>query len=91
MNLALQNDTLPYTRRLRGRMRELVDQLRDDMTKVKEPQARAMFETTAEVLAGLAKAFDDYEKKAEPAWRDQPEPVLQKQHSHAAFLKYFGP
>jgi hypothetical protein len=28
-----------------------------------------MFETAAEVLGGLAKAFEDYEKKNEPAWR----------------------
>jgi hypothetical protein len=29
----------------------------------------AMFETAAEVLKGLVKAFDDYEKKNEAAWR----------------------
>ena len=28
-----------------------------------------MFETSAEVLAALAKAFDDYERKNEGAWR----------------------
>jgi hypothetical protein len=28
-----------------------------------------MFETSAEVLGGLIKAFDDYEKKNETAWR----------------------
>jgi len=28
-----------------------------------------MFETSAEVLTGLAKAFDDYERKNEAAWR----------------------
>jgi hypothetical protein len=28
-----------------------------------------MFETAAEVLTGLIKAFDDYEKKNEAAWR----------------------
>jgi hypothetical protein len=28
-----------------------------------------MFETSAEVLSGLIKAFDDYEKKNEAAWR----------------------
>jgi hypothetical protein len=28
-----------------------------------------MFETAAEVLGGLMKAFQDYEKKNESAWR----------------------
>ena len=28
-----------------------------------------MFETAAEVLTGLKKAFSDYEKKNEKAWR----------------------
>jgi hypothetical protein len=29
-----------------------------------------MFETSAEVLAGLVKAFDDYENQDEAAWSD---------------------
>jgi hypothetical protein len=28
-----------------------------------------MFETSAEVLTGLKKAFSDYEQKSESAWR----------------------
>ena len=32
-------------------------------------QLRAMFETSADVLGGLIKAFSDYEKKNESAWR----------------------
>lgn len=31
-----------------------------------------MFETSAEVLGGLLKAFSDYEKKTEAAWRKAP-------------------
>jgi hypothetical protein len=34
-----------------------------------EPQLKAMFETSAEVLSGLIKACDDYVKKNEAAWR----------------------
>jgi hypothetical protein len=33
---------------------------------------KAMFETSAEVLGGLIKAFDDYEKKNEAARRNRP-------------------
>lgn len=39
------------------------------MEKVDDPRAKAMFETAAEVLLGLARAFADFEKGAEPAWR----------------------
>ena len=37
--------------------------------KVDEPQLKAMFETAAEVLGGLKKAFHDYEQKKEKAWQ----------------------
>ncbi len=30
-----------------------------------------MFETSAEALSGLSKAFSDYERKNEPAWQRQ--------------------
>ena len=43
--------------------------LREDIGKVDEPQFKAMFETAAEVLGGLAKAFGDYQKKSEKAWQ----------------------
>ena len=43
--------------------------MREDIDKVDEPRFKAMFETSAEVLGGLIKAFDDYEKKNEAAWR----------------------
>jgi len=46
-----------------------IDHLRDDVTKVDDPQFKALFETSAEVLGGLVKAFNDYERKSEAAWR----------------------
>jgi DNA-dependent RNA polymerase auxiliary subunit epsilon len=33
-----------------------------------DPEARALFEVSAEVIDGLQKAFNDYEKKNESAW-----------------------
>lgn len=51
-------------------MKKLIDHLRQDVLKVTEPKAQALFETSAEVLGGLVKAFEDYEKKNEPAWRE---------------------
>ncbi|HWM48653.1 MAG TPA: hypothetical protein VNR11_17240 [Xanthobacteraceae bacterium] len=58
-----------HTQKMRQRLRELKDHLREDIAAVDEPQLKAMFETAAEVLGGLEKAFGDYEQKNEPAWR----------------------
>jgi len=56
---------------MKKRFQETITHLRQDINKVEEPQLKAMFETSAEVLTGLTKAFDDYEKKNEAAWRKQ--------------------
>jgi len=53
---------------MKTRLLALVSDLRADIGKIDEPQQKAMFETSAEVLTGLAKAFNDYEKKNEDAW-----------------------
>ena len=42
---------------------------KSDIGKIDEPQVKAMFETSAEVLGDLIKAFRDYEQKNEAAWR----------------------
>ena len=57
-----------------GRFLDLrfIEHLREGVGKVTEPKAQALFETSAEVLTGLVKAFDDYEKKSEEAWRTSP-------------------
>ena len=34
-----------------------------------EPKFKAMFETSAEVLSGLIKAYEDYDQQVESAWR----------------------
>ena len=54
---------------MKKRLQETVSHLREDIQKVDEPQFKAVFETSAEVLNGLIKAFSDYEKKNEAAWR----------------------
>jgi hypothetical protein len=58
-----------HTQNMKKRLSETIAHLREDTAKVDEPQLKAMFETSAEVLGGLVKAFDDYEKKNEAAWR----------------------
>ena len=67
-----KNDPLHHTPKIKTRMRQLIEHLREDVGKVTEPKAQALFETSAEVLTGLVKAFDDYEHKHEKAWRPLP-------------------
>ena len=69
MDALPEDDPRHHTRKMQARLEELSEHLRADVTKVDEPQFRAMFETAAEVLDGLKKAFADYEAKAEAAWR----------------------
>ena len=67
-----KNNPIHHTQKIKVRMRQLIDHLREDVGKVTEPKAQALFETSAEVLTGLVKAFDDYENKSERAWRTEP-------------------
>ena len=72
MKPSSQNDPLHHTQKIAAQMRQLIEHLRQDVGKVTEPKAQALFETTAEVLTGLVKAFGDYENKSEKAWRQEP-------------------
>lgn len=63
------NDPKRHTMKCRARMTDLAQHLREDVEKVDDPRAKAMFETAAEVLLGLDKAFADYEEGDEAAWR----------------------
>jgi hypothetical protein len=60
-----------HTAQMAARLEETITHLREDVQKVDEPQFKAMFETSAEVLQGLVKAFRDYERKEESAWRER--------------------
>ena len=64
------NDPLAHTANIKNEFRALIDHLREDVAKVNDPAAKALFETSAEVLIGLDKAFSDYESKNEPAWKN---------------------
>lgn len=63
------SDPLHHTGKIQARLAELAEHLRADVAKVDEPQAKALFETAAEVLLGLRNAFLDYEKGEEDAWQ----------------------
>ena len=57
------------TRKVRKQFKQMMGELRTEVEKIVEPQARALLETSAEVLGGLAKALKDYETKREKAWK----------------------
>jgi len=64
-----ESDPRHHTMNIKAWLRELIQHLREDVSKVDEPKAQALFETSAEVLNGLNKAFEDYEQKNEEAWQ----------------------
>ena len=72
MSPPLENNPIRHTHKIKAQMLQIIKHLREDVGKVTEPKAQALFETSAEVLTGLVKAFDDYEKKGEEAWRKKP-------------------
>jgi hypothetical protein len=69
MTSATERDPRHHTQKMAIRLKETIEHLRADVRKVDEPQFNAMFETAAEVLGGLVKAFQDYERKSESAWK----------------------
>jgi hypothetical protein len=64
-----ENDPRHHTIKLRAMINDVVSHAREDISKISEPKAQALFETTAEVCTGLATAFEHYEKQEEPAWQ----------------------
>ena len=62
-------DPAPHVAYVRQRLTDLADHLALDEQKVDEPTALALFETTREVLKGLASAFAHYAEGKERVWR----------------------
>lgn len=58
-----------HTVKIKAMLEEAAHHAREDVNKITEPKAQALFETTAEVLQGLAKAYDHYEQESEAAWQ----------------------
>jgi hypothetical protein len=61
------HDPRHHSANIRKMLSGVIDHVRDDVGKVKDPQARALFETTAEVLIGLRTAYEHFEQGAEEA------------------------
>lgn len=64
-----ENDPRHHTANIKRMLDDLINHLREDVKKVNEPKAQALFETSAEVLGGLRKAFEDYDAGTEAGMR----------------------
>ena len=62
-------DPRHHTANIKGMLDEAAKHCREDVSKIREPKAQALFETTAEVLKGLITAYDHYEQGSEQAFR----------------------
>lgn len=51
------SDAVPHMVNVMAELHELIDHMRRDAQRVSDPRAAALFETSAEVLAGLERAF----------------------------------
>jgi hypothetical protein len=68
-NKTSSSDPKEHTARISKEFEALIQHLREDIEKVDDPQAKALFEVSAEVIEGLQKAFSHYDKKSESAWQ----------------------
>lgn len=63
------SDGKSHSEQARKGFQELIEQLRNGIEQVDDPKAKALFETSAEVLTGLKTAFSHYEEGKEEAWK----------------------
>ena len=64
-----EKDPRHHTAKLKRMLRDVAEHAREDLGKVTDVRAQALFETTAEVLIGLQKAYQDYEERSEQTWK----------------------
>lgn len=63
------SDGKAHSENIRTGIEELIHHLKNDIEQVDDVKAKALFETSAEVLIGLKTAFSHYEEGKEAAWR----------------------
>ncbi|MGA7106239.1 MAG: hypothetical protein WBY75_00745 [Terracidiphilus sp.] len=62
-------DSSRYMTQTKETLTALIDQVRGNVARVDDPKAKALFETTAEVLMGLRRAYHDFGQKSEEVWK----------------------
>ena len=63
------DDPHTHSVNIREMLTNVIEHAREDINKVDDPSAKALFETTAEVLIWLRTAYEHFEQKSEAAWR----------------------
>jgi hypothetical protein len=64
-----RENSLHHVRKINEMLIEACEHAKEDVSKVQDPKAQALFETTAEVLKGLVTAYDHFESGTETAWK----------------------
>ena len=64
-----ESDPRHHTAKLKQMLRDVAAHARENVGKISDLKAQALFETTAEVLLGLEKAYQDFEDRNERAWK----------------------
>jgi hypothetical protein len=64
-----ESDPRHHTIKIKGMLNDVVQHAREDVGKVNDQRAQALFETTAEVLRRLVTAYEHFEQRGEQAWR----------------------
>jgi hypothetical protein len=67
--MTVHTDPRRHTANIKQSLVSTIGHLRADVNEVDDPRAKALFETSAEVLSGIVTAFEHYEQGSEPAWR----------------------
>ncbi len=62
------NDPNVHYRNIKEMLQKVAAHAREDVSRVNDPKAQALFETTAEVITGLIQAYDHAESRSEKAW-----------------------
>jgi hypothetical protein len=65
----LTDSTMRCITTTQDRLYSLAIQVRAEIANVRVPKALDLLETTAEVLLGLKKAYEDYARGGEKAWQ----------------------
>jgi len=66
MKTTASRNPFEHTSNIREEFEKVSEHLREDVDKVDDPKAKALFEVSAEVIDGLQKGFNDFEKKMSP-------------------------
>ena len=64
-----ESDPRHHLYKIQSKLEEIMNHAREDVSKVTDPRAQVLFETTADVLGGLVKAYSDFDQESETTSR----------------------